>query len=181
MRQGQTVQTFLPTSNTLSSRRSVTSTQQVSVCNKQPSSVSFSVAVGRRIKLSPLLPVPSSPAARMIGDTFGSLSQPSVTVDSLILTKDTIGFPSWWTTSSPPDLLDTPTLLPLSHFFHEWERLPGVSPWVLRTIRSGYTLQFGRNPPHFDGVNDSDWVVATEIRQMASEELVLRDILCERF
>ncbi|KAF4113988.1 hypothetical protein G5714_006533 [Onychostoma macrolepis] len=112
----------------------------------------------------PLLPVPSSPAARMIGDTFGSLPQPSVTVDSLILTKDAIGFPSWWTTSPPPDLLDTPTqvclldyntLLPLPHFFHEWERLPGVSPWVLRAIRSGYTLQFGRNPPRFDGVHRS--------------------------
>ncbi|KAF4100116.1 hypothetical protein G5714_018312 [Onychostoma macrolepis] len=57
----------------------------------------------------PLLPVPLSPAARMIGDTFGSLPQPSVTVDSPILTKDAIGFPSWWTTSPPPDLLDTPT------------------------------------------------------------------------
>ncbi len=45
------------------------------------------------------------------------------------------------------------TLLPLSHFIHEWERLPGVSPWVLRTVRSGYTLQFGRNPPRFDGVH----------------------------
>ncbi|KAF4103526.1 hypothetical protein G5714_016409 [Onychostoma macrolepis] len=44
---------FLPTSNTLSSCRSVTSAQQVSVCSKRPSSVSFSVAVGRRIKLSP--------------------------------------------------------------------------------------------------------------------------------
>ncbi len=28
-----------------------------------------------------------------------------------------------------------------------------VSLWVLRTIRSGYTLQFGRNPPRFDGVH----------------------------
>ncbi len=45
------------------------------------------------------------------------------------------------------------TLLPLSHFIREWERLPGVSLWVLRTIRSGYTLQFGRNPPRFDGVH----------------------------
>ncbi len=36
---------------------------------------------------------------------------------------------------------------PLSHFLHEWERLPGVSLWVLRTIRTGYTLQFGKNPP----------------------------------
>ncbi len=36
---------------------------------------------------------------------------------------------------------------------HEWERLPGVSLWVLRTIRTGYTLQFGKNPPRFDGVH----------------------------
>ncbi len=122
----------------------------------------------------PLLPVPSSPVARVIGDTFGSLPQPtgpvpatflsstSVPVDSLILNEDAKGFPSWWTTSPPQDLLDTPTqvclldyntLLPLSHFFHEWERLPGVSPWILHTIRSGYTLKFGRNPPRFDGVH----------------------------
>ncbi len=44
------------------------------------------------------------------------------------------------------------TLLPLSHFIHEWEHLPGVSLWVLRTIRSGYTLQFERSSPRFDGV-----------------------------
>ncbi len=31
--------------------------------------------------------------------------------------------------------------------------LPGVSLWVLRTIRTGYTLQFGKNPPRFDGVH----------------------------
>ncbi len=71
---------------------------------------------------------------------------------SIISNKDVEGFPSWWRTSPLPDLLNTPsqvclphhdTLLPLSHFFHEWERLPGVSLWVLRTVRSGYTLQFG--------------------------------------
>ncbi|MGL4249587.1 MAG: reverse transcriptase domain-containing protein, partial [Aeromonas sp.] len=45
---------------------------------------------------------------------------------------------------------DTP--LPLAHFSHEWLRLPGVSPWVVRTITSGYTLQFCRNPPRFNGV-----------------------------
>ncbi len=44
------------------------------------------------------------------------------------------------------------TLIPLSHFIHEWERLPGVSLWVLRTVRSGYTLQLGRSPPRFDRV-----------------------------
>ncbi len=31
--------------------------------------------------------------------------------------------------------------------------LPGVWLWVLRTVRSGYTLQFGRNPPRFDRVH----------------------------
>ncbi len=45
------------------------------------------------------------------------------------------------------------TLIPLSHFLHEWERLPGVSLWVLRTIRAGYTLQFGKNRTRFDGVH----------------------------
>ncbi len=77
---------------------------------------------------------------------------------SIILNKDANGFPSWWRTSLPPNLHDTPTPvylphhntpLPLSHFSHEWERPPGVSLWVLRTVRSGYTLQFGRNPPCF--------------------------------
>ncbi len=29
----------------------------------------------------------------------------------------------------------------------------GVSLWVLHTIRTGYTLQFGKNPPCFDGVH----------------------------
>ncbi len=81
---------------------------------------------------------------------------------SIILNKNAMGFPSWWRTSLPPDLLDTPTQeclphhntpLPLSHFFHELERLPGVSPWVPRTVWSGYTLKFCRNPPRFDGVH----------------------------
>ncbi len=110
----------------------------------------------------------------MIEDTFSYIPQPtgpvpatfqsstSVPVGYHILNKDAKGFYSWWTTLPPPDLLDTPTqvclldyniLLPLPHFFHEWERLPGVSPWVLCTVRSGYTLQFGRSPPCFDGVH----------------------------
>ncbi len=101
----------------------------------------------------------------MIGDTIGFLLQrtgpapatfQSSASLSIIPNKDARGFPSWWRTSPLPDLLDTPsqiclpqhdTLLPLSHFFHEWERLPGVSLWVFSTVRSGYTLQFGRNPP----------------------------------
>ncbi len=119
----------------------------------------------------PLQPVRSPPAGRVLGDTAVSLLQctepvpatrQSSTSLSIILNKDAEGSPSRWRVPLHPGLLDTPsqvclplhdTLLPLSHFFHEWERLPGVSLWVLRTIRSGYTLQFGKNPPRFDGVH----------------------------
>ncbi len=105
----------------------------------------------------------------MLGDTAVSLLQctepvpatrQSSTSLSIIVNKDAKGSPSRWRVPLLPGLLDTPsqvclplhdTLLPLSHFLHEWERLPGVSLWVLCTIRSGYTLQFGRNPPRFDG------------------------------
>ncbi len=107
----------------------------------------------------------------MLGDTgvpFLQCTEPvpatcqSSTSLSIILNKDAEGFPSRWRVPLLPGLLDTPsqvclplhdTLLPLLHFLHEWERLPGVSLWVLCTIRSGYTLQFGRNPPRFDGVH----------------------------
>ncbi len=115
--------------------------------------------------------VHSPPANRMLGDTAVSLlqctepvpatRQPSTSL-SIILNKDAIGSPSRWRVQLLPGLLDTPsqvclplhdTLIPLSHFLHEWERLPGVSLWVLRTIRTGYSLQFGKNPPCFDGVH----------------------------
>ncbi len=119
----------------------------------------------------PLQPIRLPPAGRVLGDTAVSLLQctdpvpatrQSSTSLSIILNKDAEGSPSWWRVPLLPGLLDTPsqvclplhdTLLPLSHFFHKWERLPGVSLWVLRTIRSGYTLQFGKNPPRFDGVH----------------------------
>ncbi len=119
----------------------------------------------------PLQLVHSPPAGRMLGDTAVSLLQctepvpairQSSTSLSIILNKDAECSPSRWRVPLLPGLLDTPsqvclplhdTLLPLSHFLHEWERLPGVSLWVLRTIRTGYTLQFGKNPPRFDGVH----------------------------
>ncbi len=109
------------------------------------------------------------PASRMLGDTAVSLLQCTEPVPatrstslSVIPTKDAEGSPSRWRVPLLPGLLDTPsqvclplhdTMIPLSHFLHEWERLPGVSLWVLRTIRTGYTLQFGKNPPRFDGVH----------------------------
>ncbi len=119
----------------------------------------------------PLQPVHSPPASRMLEDTAVSLlqctepvpatRQPSTSL-STIPSKDAEGSPSRWRVPLLPGLLDTQsqvclplhdTLIPLSHFLHEWERLPGVSLWVLRTIRTGYTLQFGRNPPRFNGVH----------------------------
>ncbi len=118
-----------------------------------------------------LQPVHSPPASRMLGDIAVSLlqctepvpatRQPSTSL-SAIPSKDAEGFPSRWRVPLLPGLLDTQsqvrlplhdTLIPLSYFLHEWESLPGVSLWVLRTIRTGYTLQFGKNPPRFDGVH----------------------------
>ncbi len=122
--------------------------------------------LGDAFVFPPLQLVHSPPASRMLGDTAVSLlqctepvpatRQPSTSL-SIILNKDAEGSPSRWRVPLLPGLLDTPsnqvclplhdTLIPLSHFLHEWERLPGVSLWVLRTIRTGYTLQFGKNPP----------------------------------
>ncbi len=126
--------------------------------------------LGDALVFPPLQSILLPPEGHVLGDTVGSLLQrtdpvpetfQSSTSLSINPNKDAEGFPSWWRASLLPGLLDTPiqvclplhdTLLPLSHFIHEWERLPGVSLWVLRTIRSGYTLQFGRNPPRFNGV-----------------------------
>ncbi len=127
--------------------------------------------LGDAFVFPPLQLVHSPPASRMLEDTAVSLlqctepvpatRQPSTSL-SIILNKDGEGSPSWWRVPLLPGLLDTPsqvclhlhdTLIPLSHFLHEWERLPGVSLWVLRTIRTGYTLKFGKNPPRFDGVH----------------------------
>ncbi len=121
--------------------------------------------LGDALGLPPLPSVLLPPVDHVLGDTIGSLLQrtdpvppifqPSASL-SIIPNNNARGFPSLWRASLLPGLLVTPrqvclpqhgTLLPLSHFVHEWERLPGVSRWVLRTVRSGYTLQFGRNPP----------------------------------
>ncbi len=87
----------------------------------------------------PLQSILLPPAGHVLGDTVGSLLQrtdhvpaifQSSTSLSIIPNKDAEGFPSWWRASLLPGLLDTPTqaclplhdtLLPLSHFIHEWE------------------------------------------------------------
>ncbi len=125
--------------------------------------------LGDAFVFPPLQPVHSPPASRMLGDTAVFLLQCTEPVPatrstslSVIPSKDAEGAPLRWRVPLLPGFLDTPsqvclplhdTMIPLSHFLHEWERLPGVSLWVLRTIRTGYTLQFGKNPPRFNGVH----------------------------
>ncbi len=66
----------------------------------------------------PLLHVPPSPAACRIGDTFGFLPQPTSPVPATLqsMNKDAKDFPSWWTKSPPPDLIDTPTQVCLPEY-----------------------------------------------------------------
>ncbi len=165
-RRGQTAEAFLPASNVLSSLKTVTATPRGLACRTSSSSFILGLAVGGRVVFPPLQSVLSPPAGRVCGDTVGSPLQrldpvlatcQSSTSHSINPDKDAKGSSSWWRVPLLPGLLDTPsqvclplhdTLLPLSHFIHEWEHLPGVSLW----IRSGYTLQFGENPPRLDGV-----------------------------
>ncbi len=129
------------------------------------SSPSFFLGLAVAFVFPPLQSVILPPTGHVLGDTVGSLLQrtdpvlatcQSSTSLSINPNKNAEGFPSWWRASLLPGLLDTPsqvclplhdTVLPLSHFIYEWEHLPGVSLWILCTIRFGYTLQFGRNPP----------------------------------
>ncbi len=41
---------------------------------------------------------------------------------------------------------------PLATWAEAWQAIPGVSEWVIATIRQGYTLQFTRRPPRFRSV-----------------------------
>ncbi len=164
---GQTAEAFLPAPNALSSLKSVTATHRGLVCRSSSPSFFLGLAVGGRVRLSPSTARPfaaSGPRVRRHSRFSPAVpaTRQSNTSLSIILNKDAEGSPSWWRVPLLPGLLDTPsqvclplhdTLLPLSHFFYEWERLPGLSLWVLRTIRTGYTLQFGKNPPRFDGVH----------------------------
>ncbi len=49
----------------------------------------------------------------------------------------------------------TKPLKPLSQFISAWEVIPGISRWLLSVIERGYTLQFRRRPPRFNGVVQS--------------------------
>ncbi len=142
------------------------------MCRSNSPSFSLGLAVGGRVRLSPFAARPlaaGEPHVRrhscfspaVYGTRAGHPSAQHTSL-SAIPSKDAEGSPSRWRVPLLPGLLDTQsqvclplhdTLIPLSYFLHEWEHLPGVSLWVLRTIRTGYTLQFGKNPPRFDGVH----------------------------
>ncbi len=57
---------------------------------------------------------------------------------------------------APPQVIATqPTtnpLKPLCEFMSAWEVIPGISRWLLGVIERGFTLQFRRRPPRFNGV-----------------------------
>ncbi len=49
----------------------------------------------------------------------------------------------------------TEPLKPLRQFISAWKVIPGISRWLLSVIERGYTLQFRRRPPRFNGVVQS--------------------------
>ncbi len=49
----------------------------------------------------------------------------------------------------------TEPLKQISQFISAWEVIPGISRWLLNVIERGYTLQFRRRPPRFNGVVQS--------------------------
>ncbi len=67
---------------------------------------------------------------------------------------------------------------PLSQFTEGWQALPGVSEWVMKSIKNGYTLQFFRRPPRFNSVLMStlrEWnvsVLREEIHNLLSKRAV---------
>ncbi len=48
----------------------------------------------------------------------------------------------------------TKPLKPLCQFMSAWKVIPGISRWLLSVIERGYTLQFRRRPPRFNGVSN---------------------------
>ncbi len=54
---------------------------------------------------------------------------------------------------------------PLATRAEAWQAIPGVSAWVMTTVRRGYTLQLARRPPHFHSV------LATTVRSEHTQVL----------
>ncbi len=115
----------------------------------------------------PLQSVLSPPAGRVLGDTAGSLLQCTDPVSPALHSQSSRtrtlrallrgGGCRCFQAFSTPHLryvFPCSTLCFLYRIsFTNGSIYRGYQLWVLRTIRSGYTLQFGRNPPCFDGVH----------------------------
>ncbi len=63
-------------------------------------------------------------------------------------------------------------LVPLARSLRAWLALPGLSRWLLRTIRLGYAIQFARRPPKFRGVHFTS-VKAVDAPVLCAEIAVL--------
>ncbi len=74
--------------------------------------------------------------------------------------------------NAPPSVPSTPTpfrctttgmsivpLKPLAQRLEAWLTLPSLSRWLTRTIQLGYTIQFARRPPKFNGVLETSVAV----------------------
>ncbi len=116
---------FLPASNVLSSLKTVTATPRGLACRTSSSLFILGLAVGGRVVFPPLQSVLSPPAGRVCGDTVGS---PLQRLEPVLATCQSSTSHS---INPDKDAKGSPS----------WRRVP------LLTIRSGYTLQFGENPP----------------------------------
>ncbi len=81
------------------------------------------------------------------------LSPPhSINAAPLALPQSSAGPPPTQVIAAHPT---TKPLKPLCQFMSAWKVIPGISRWLLSVIERGYTLQFRRRPPHFNGVVQS--------------------------
>ncbi len=59
-----------------------------------------------------------------------------------------------------------------------WQAIPGVSAWVMNTVKRGYSLQFARRPPRFRGVlatpvrSDNAHVLRAEVMNMLEKRAI---------
>ncbi len=128
--------------------------------------------LGDAFVFPPLQPVHSPPASRMLGDTAVSLLQCTEPVPatrstslSVIPSKDAEGSPLRWRVPLLSGLLDTPsqvclplhdTMIPLSHFLHEWERLPrGIAVGSPHNSNRLHSSVWEKSPPFRRGSPES--------------------------
>ncbi|KAK7944938.1 hypothetical protein WMY93_000666 [Mugilogobius chulae] len=63
-----------------------------------------------------------------------------------------------------------PRVRPLTDFYHVWKELGLLSePWLERTLRRGYALQFARKPPPFQGILITQWANPGETEALRVE------------